>query len=124
MSLDNEICLYCKQKLKTIEIDVWNRSGFNVLFCNACKIRYIYYSDFTLATHTMYTKINGRFYSASLQYIKQGKIFIRCNAIDTNDFEEVISNPFSDKKVLELPSSVKITPKNINSKIKIYLLFL
>jgi hypothetical protein len=127
-------CIFCKNFAQFQEEHQLN--GLNVFICLNCIIRYIYFSDATLANYTIYINHNNKIYGWSYNPSPKPTAFLKFIPTHSKSFEpsrEVLS--IENRSDIFIPLYFEdiikcfydpplVTPYNIKEKISTYLLYL
>lgn len=126
------LCRFCSKMLTHAPLQDMVFHGIDVYFCHPCKVEYLikwinYKIDGYYISYSIYHYINDRLFrftvsSASTaqlwRFDEPGEVGVRANK------KAVFIKGFGFKNALEFTPIPEITPSNIDSKLKTYLLFL
>jgi len=132
----NEIkkCLFCDCDLKYHNIVFYDRLAQTLFTCKKCMVRYVFFKNTKLAMYSIFVKIGNNIYMWNFSGIgKNSQIrfipYIKDDSDFTHDyFEGIVVGRISvlevEKLLITIENTPKITPDNIEQKLKTYLLFL
>ncbi len=119
-------CLFCESNLNEHKIIFYEREGLDILSCKKCMIKYIYFKSGKLAFYSIYKQINGKIYNWSFNDLSNRSTIRYINAAeDELTYEYLEESLFElEHTLISVDNTPKITPDNIEHKLKTYLLFL
>lgn len=117
-------CQFCNNEPVDSPVEEMSRYGVSVYYCHTCQAEYLYFRSGTCASVSLYTTISDRCYrwtvtsanTAQLWHIKEPGV----PGVKKNEGMVPVKS-FDEKDGDHLP---KLTPLNVNEKLRTWLLFL
>lgn len=116
-------CKFCQDQATYAPLNEMEVHGVKVFFCHECQAEYVVFPDGTVASTSLYTKINQKMYRWTVTSVGNGIIYHVVEpgipGVKKNKLSMVKHFNSKDGQAIQ-----NLTPQNVNDKLKTWLIFL